>query len=347
VSPRGRPSRAEVYARFESAANDLKRLGGLPSPTEATGIWDDIWHLEAHNSTALEGNTLVLREVQVLLDTGRAVGAKELKDYLEVTGYADTAKWVYAQAHSAHDWQGAELITVTEIRHVHAAAMNPVWDVAPHPDADPREGPGSFRRHDINPFGGGMTPPPWTQVPSHLERWVHAAAELGQHAATGTLPARDLPLRLARLHCSFETIHPFLDGNGRAGRLLLNLLLVRLGWPPAIIFKRSRDRYLDALDRADHGDDGPLAELIARSVLDNLQRLVVPNIAGPARLVPLQSLAGPAISYPALRQAATRGRLEAEVGSDGLWRSNQHAVDAYLANRHQRRPRRNSPTTKA
>jgi hypothetical protein len=184
-------------------------------------------------------------------------------------------------------------------------------------------------------------------VPSHLERWVHAAAELGQHAATGTLSARDLPLRLARLHCSFETIHPFLDGNGRAGRLLLNLLLVRLGWPPAIIFKRSRDRYLDALDRADHGDDGPLAELIARSVLDNLQRLVVPNIAGPARLVPLQSLAGPAISYPALRQAATRGRLEAEVGSDGLWRSNQHAVDAYLANRHQRRPRRNSPTTKA
>jgi hypothetical protein len=339
VSPRGRPSRSEVYARFESAAHDLKRLGGLPSPTEAAGIWDDIWHLEAHNSTALEGNTLVLREVQVLLDTGRAVGAKELKDYLEVAGYADAAKWVYTQAHSSHGWQISDLITVTEIRHVHAVAMTPAWDRAPHPEADPREGPGSFRRHDIQPFGGGMTPPPWTQVPGELERWVRDASELGEHAA-GSLSARELPLQLARLHCAFETIHPFLDGNGRAGRLLLNLLLVRLGWPPAIIFKRSRDRYLDALDRADHGDDGPLAELIARSVLDNLQRLVVPNIAGPARLVPLQSLAGPAISYPALRQAATRGRLEAEIGSDGLWRSTQHAVDAYLADRHQRRPRR-------
>jgi cell filamentation protein, protein adenylyltransferase len=338
VSPRGRPSRAEVYARFESAANDLKRLGGLPSPSEAAGIWDDIWHLEAHNSTALEGNTLILREVQVLLDTGRAVGAKELKDYLEVTGYADAAKWVYTQAHTAHDWDSSGLITVTEIRHIHTVAMSAVWDVAPHPEADPQEGPGSFRRHDLNLFGGGMTPPPWTQIRSQLHGWIHTAVELGQHTAAGAMPAHELPLRLARLHCSFETIHPFLDGNGRAGRLLLNLLLVRLGWPPAIIFKRSRDRYLDALDRADHGDDGPLAELIARSVLDNLQRLVVPHIAGPARLIPLQSMAGPTISYPALRQAATRGRLEAEIGSDGLWRSNQHAVDTYLANRHQRRP---------
>ena len=325
-------------ARFESAANDLKRLGGLPSPSEAAGIWDDIWHLEAHNSTALEGNTLILREVQVLLDTGRAVGAKELKDYLEVTGYADAAKWVYTQAHTAHDWDSSGLITVTEIRHIHTVAMSAVWDVAPHPEADPQEGPGSFRRHDLNLFGGGMTPPPWTQIRSQLHGWIHTAVELGQHTAAGALPVHELPLRLARLHCSFETIHPFLDGNGRAGRLLLNLLLVRLGWPPAIIFKRSRDRYLDALDRADHGDDGPLAELIARSVLDNLQRLVVPHIAGPARLIPLQSLAGPTISYPALRQAATRGRLEAEIGSDGLWRSNQHAVDTYLANRHQRRP---------
>ena len=338
MSPRGRPSRAEVFARFESAANDLRGLGGLPSPSEAAGIWDDIWHLEAHNSTALEGNTLVLREVQALLDTGRAIGAKELKDYLEVTGYAEAARWVYAQAHSAHDWHSANIVTITEIRHVHAVAMSPVWEVAPHPEANPQEGPGSFRRHDIRPFGGGMTPPPWMEVPSLLQGWVDDATELGQLAAAGFLPARQLPVRLARLHCSFEAIHPFLDGNGRAGRLLLNLLLVRLGWPPAIVFKRSRDRYLDALDRADRGDDGPLAELIARSVLDNHQRLVVPHIAGPARLVPLPSLAGPAISYAALRQAASRGRLEAEIGSDGLWRSTQHAVDTYLANRHVRRP---------
>jgi hypothetical protein len=78
---RGRPSRETVYRRFASAIAELQRFGGLPRPAEAKAIWDDIWHLEAHNSTAIEGNTLVLREVAVLLDQGRAVGAKDLRDY--------------------------------------------------------------------------------------------------------------------------------------------------------------------------------------------------------------------------------------------------------------------------
>jgi len=338
MSPRGRPRRADVYARFEAAATDLTRLGGLPSPAEAAGIWDDIWHLEAHNSTAIEGNTLILREVEVLLDTGRAVGAKELRDYLEVAGYGQAARWVYTQALTTGDWHSGDLITVTEIRHIHTVAMGPVWEVSPHPDADPLETPGSFRRHDIHPFGGGMTPPTWTDVPSHLETWVRDVNQLASSEPSESVPARELPLTLARLHCQFERIHPFIDGNGRVGRLTLNLILVRMGWPPAIIYKRARDRYLTALDRADHADLGPLAELIARSVLENLQRLVVPSIAGPARLVPLQSLAGPDISYPALRQAATRGRLEAEIGSDGTWRTSKRAVDTYLAGRHHREP---------
>ena len=96
---RGRPSRATVYARLDAAIAELHdRLGGLPTPDEAAGVWSDIWHQEAHHSTALEGNTLVLREVEQLLDRGRAVGAKPLREYMEVKGYADAARWVYAQA---------------------------------------------------------------------------------------------------------------------------------------------------------------------------------------------------------------------------------------------------------
>ncbi|MCJ7795468.1 MAG: Fic family protein, partial [Thermoleophilia bacterium] len=94
-APRGRPSRAAIYQRFGSAIEDLGRHGGLPTPVEAKQLWDDVWHLEAHHSTALEGNTLALREVEQLLDQGRAVGAKELKDYMEVLGYSEAARWVY------------------------------------------------------------------------------------------------------------------------------------------------------------------------------------------------------------------------------------------------------------
>ena len=66
---RGRPSRGTIYARLNLAIAELnERLGGLPSPKESEYVWSDIWHLEAHHSTALEGNTLVLREVEALLD---------------------------------------------------------------------------------------------------------------------------------------------------------------------------------------------------------------------------------------------------------------------------------------
>lgn len=336
--PRGRPTRETVYRRFAAAIAELRRFGGLPRPAEAKAIWDDIWHLEAHNSTAIEGNTLVLREVAVLLDQGRAVGAKDLRDYLEVLGYGEAARWVYAQAVEPGDWIGDAFLAVTEVRHVHDLAMSKVWEVAPHPDAGPDEGPGAFRRHDIHAFSGGMTPPPWTDVVAEVHRWVGVADTFGLAVRSARVAAEDIPAELARLHCEFERIHPFIDGNGRAGRLLLNLVLVRLGYPPAIVFKRDRNRYLAALDRADNGDLGALAELIARSVIDNLHRFVVPNIAGPARLVPLRSLAGQDVSYDALRQAARRGRLEAELSSDGTWRSSQHAVRAYLEGRHRRAP---------
>ena len=80
-----------IYARLDEAIEDLdSRLGGLPRPTEAEDIWDDLWHQEAHHSTALEGNTLILDQVRKLLDEGRAVGSKELREYMEVKGYADT-----------------------------------------------------------------------------------------------------------------------------------------------------------------------------------------------------------------------------------------------------------------
>src|SRR5205807_579422 len=107
-------------------------------------------------------------------------------------------------------------------------------------------------------------------------------------------------------------------------------------YPPAIIYKGDRPRYLTALARADHDDPGPLGELLARAILDNLHKFVVPAIAGPARLVPLPALATRAISANALRVAATRGRLKASRAADGTWRTTRAWVDEYLAERYKR-----------
>jgi hypothetical protein len=202
----------------------------------------------------------------------------------------------------------------------------------PHPDATDAERPGSFREHDIQPFPSGMRPPPWPEVPALIADWISDAQALG-----GAAPSAE-PEALARLHARFEQIHPFLDGNGRTGRLVLNLLLVRLGYPPAIIYKGDRTRYLAALGRADQGDHGPLGEFLARAILDNLHKFVVPAIAGPARLVPLPALASKQLSANALRVAATRGRLQASKAADGTWRSTRAWVDEYIATRYQREP---------
>jgi cell filamentation protein, protein adenylyltransferase len=271
-----------------------------------------------------------LKEVEILLAEGRAVGAKESREYMEVRGYANAAEWTYNQGVDPERWApGAEVISLQEVRYIHVLAMTPVWDVAPLPAGTDREGPGSFREHDIEPFPGGMTPPCWVQVAADISAWID---EINRLTPRGPTFAEDL----ARLHCAFEQIHPFLDGNGRTGRLVLNLVLVRLGYPPAIIFKRQRADYLRALRRADAGEPGLLGELLARAILDNLYKFVVPAIAGPAHLVLIDALQTDDLDANALRVAAVRGRLQATKGADGRWRSSRNWVDEYRANRYRR-----------
>lgn len=327
----GRPSRAALYDRLNAQIAELRdEVGGLPSPAHAEQIWRGIWLEEAHNSTAIEGNTLVLKQVEQLLSAGRAVGNKELSEYLEVQGYGAAANWVYGQAIEPGDWTDGDLISLAEVRHVHDLSMTPVWDVAPHTQATDRERPGSFREHDIAPFPDGMTPPPWPDVPAEMRNWITDAQTLRDADQASLIE------EIATLHGRFEQIHPYLDGNGRAGRLVLNLLLVRLGYPPAIVYKADRARYLAALRRCDQGDPSPLGELLARAVLDNLYRFVIPALAGPDRPVPLPALTTPTLSANALRVAATRGRLKATKGPDGAWRSSKTWVTQYVQSRHTR-----------
>jgi cell filamentation protein, protein adenylyltransferase len=328
-------SRAAAYDRLDRSLAELnQRLGGLPGPGEARAAWAELWHAEVHHSTALGGNALLPREVAALLDSGRALGGRLLSDYNEVRGYANAARWVYGQQRAPGAPPNGGLITLSEIRHLHYIALTPAWDVAPHPEATGREGPGEFRQRGLPPLATGEPPPAWPQVPAALRQWVQDACALGgpgRGAAgerlwpggppppegpppPGARPRpgghprpedRLWPEDLARLHSQFERVHPFLAGNGRAGRLALNLVLLRLGWPPLVILKRQRAAYLTALQRADAGDYGPLGALIAQSLADTISRFL------PARSSATSSRPAGAPPSPRPRrpgQAQTRGR---------------------------------------
>jgi Fic family protein len=323
-------------AQFSEITKNLAEYGGLPTLEQASDIWDDIWYVEAHNSTGIEGNTLVLKEVKALLQQGRSLGGKKLKEYLEVEGYGKAAKWVYSQARDPKAMTPEGLLSITELRFIHKLLLENLWNVEPHPNALPSEKPGSFRQHDIMPFNGGMTPPPFTDVPPQIMSWVETVNNFGGEIKNDTVNADEIPSRLAQIHCGFERIHPFLDGNGRTGRLVLNLILVRLGFPPAIILKARREQYLKALNQADHGNYLPLATIITKGVLDNVHRFIVPSFAKNSDWVRLDSLVTKKISYQALRQAAYRGKLETKVGSNGFLYSTKQAVVIYLNSKYKR-----------
>lgn len=326
MAQRGRPSRQWILDDLDRAKVGLADVGGLPKPEEAKAIWEGIWQEETHHSTAMEGNTMLLSQVKVLLEEGRAVGDKELKEYLEIQAYAEAAQWVYAQAVGTDDWSGRELLNLTELRQIHSLVVEPVWRYFPPPGHQPEEGPGSFRRHDVKPLASGYTPPPWPDIPESVSDWLKLA---------NARPPKEIHaiVHLAHVHASLERIHPFLDGNGRTGRLVLNLVLVRSGYPPAIIYKADRAKYLNALRRADRDDDPfALAELLARAVKHSIDRFVLPGLAGPHKMMPLSALVRPGLSILALRRAAKRGRLKALRKSD-QWYSTKQWVEEYKKSR--------------
>lgn len=114
--------------------------------------------------------------------------------------WAVPARHEHGHAIAPDEWSGHGLITLTELRHVHQLTMTPVWDVAPHPQATDREGPGAFREHDIQPFPEGMTPPAWPKVASSVNSWIADLTAL-QRAVADPLT---FPERLASTHAGFE-----------------------------------------------------------------------------------------------------------------------------------------------
>ncbi len=226
---------AEKRARLDSyrplTAGELKRL-------------QDEFTVEfTYSSNAIEGNTLTLKETALALE-GITIDKKPLKDHLEAVGHRDA--FFYIQ----------ELVTNNEpisegiIKEIHSLVL-----------IDRPEDKGVYRRIPVRIMGAVHEPPQPYLVPIQMEQLVQEFSNAKQHPIVSA----------ALFHLKFEGIHPFIDGNGRTGRLVLNLTLMQNGYPPINVKFADRQRYYDCFGAYfENGTSLPMTEMIAEYVEEQL-----------------------------------------------------------------------------
>ena len=178
---------------------------------------------------------------------GITVGGKSIKEHLEAINHAEALKWIKDLAEKKH-----KSIIEKDILNIHATILKGIDD----------SNAGFYRRIPVRIAGSSVILPNPLKVPSLMKefiKWLQKAK--GMH-----------PVELAaEAHYRLVTIHPFVDGNGRTARLLMNLILIMNDYPPAIIRKRDRLRYIDALEKAQlGGSKGNYLKLIFKAVEKSL-----------------------------------------------------------------------------
>ena len=173
-----------------------------------------------YNSNAIEGNTLTLRETDLVL-RGLTIDKKPLKDHMEAVGHKEAFDFVRELVESG--------VPLSErvIKQIHYLVL-----------ADKREDRGVYRRVPVRIMGAKTEPVQPYLIQSQMEQLLETYQKSTEHIVS----------RLARFHIEFEGIHPFIDGNGRTGRLLVNLELMKAGYPPIDIKFADRLAYYDAFD---------------------------------------------------------------------------------------------------
>ena len=173
-----------------------------------------------YNSNAIEGNTLTLRETDLVL-RGLTIDGKPLKDHMEAVGHKEAFDFVSELV--------KDNVPISEgiIKQIHYLIL-----------ADKREDRGVYRRVPVRIMGAQHEPVQPYLIKPKMEQLLYDFAASTEHIVT----------KLARFHIEFEGIHPFIDGNGRTGRLLVNLELMKSGFPPIDIKFTDRIDYYNAFD---------------------------------------------------------------------------------------------------
>lgn len=219
------------------------------SPAEVEAIKEVFLVEHTYNSNAIEGNTLTLQETALVLQ-GVTIDQKPLKDHLEAVGYKDAFQYVEELA------KQDKVLSEFDIKGVHNLVL-----------ADRPEDRGTFRRVNVR-IAGALTNPvqPYLIEPKMEEL-------LNDYVAW--CKTMHIVECVALFHLRFESIHPFIDGNGRTGRLLMNLQLIKAGLPAVNIKFSDRKRYYDAFDEyANTGSAETMTKIVGEAVVARMREML-------------------------------------------------------------------------
>lgn len=240
----GRRSRAGVLAEIEQKRDRLDAMRPL-TPGEVKRLQEEFMVEFTYNSNAIEGNTLTLKETAMVLE-GMTIDQKPLKDHLEAVGHRDA--FLYIQDIAKQELPLSEFV----IKNIHSLVL-----------MNQPEDKGIYRKIPVRIMGAYTEPvQPYLIEPKMTE--LLAANE--ERKITMSVIER-----IARFHLEFEGIHPFIDGNGRTGRLIMNLDLIRNGYPAINVKFADRKKYYDAFDTYYRdGNAEAMTDLIAEYVNERL-----------------------------------------------------------------------------
>lgn len=232
---------AGLLKSIEGKKRELDAL--RPLSPEIVRKLDEQFTLEwTYNSNAIEGNTLSLQETDLVINRGLTIGNKTLKEHFEAVNHKESIQFLYDFVKKKKE------LDERIILEIHKIILKSISDI----DA------GHYRNANVMIMGAVHLPPPAIKVPKLMTEFIE-----WYYGSKSKLSVAELA---AWIHYKMVYIHPFIDGNGRTARLLMNLILIQNGYPPTVILNIDRRKYYRVLKEADRGRYDAYFNFIGRSI---------------------------------------------------------------------------------
>lgn len=309
--------REELQSNFERLYHKKQHLqSSRPLPAIALNKIKESLSIEwTYNSNSIEGNTMSLRETQMVLQEGITVKGKSLREHFETHNHDKAIDYLYSIINEAYTLRSIDILSL------HGLVLRSIEE----------DFAGRIRNGGVRITGANFTPPNANKVPDLLD-------ELIDFINTNPLNLNDIELATI-FHHKLVWIHPFFDGNGRTVRLSMNLLLMRCGFPPAIILKNDRKKYYEALNQANNGNYQKLTLLMCQSLERTLNIYINALPDTDTEYVEISNLVQePNMPYGQeyISLLARTGKIDAYKEGRN-WLTTREAVEDYILNRKRKR----------